>query len=798
VAAGLALALAAGADAAPLEGIHKIQHVVMIMQENRSFDTYFGTYPGAHGIPAGVCVPDPVNGGCVRPFYNANEKNRGGPHGAGSTVADIDGGKMDGFVAEAEGASECTETGGCGQCKVSECGVEVMGYHDARQIPNYWTYAEDFVLQDNMFASTSSWSLPEHLYLVSGWSAVCPQGDGNPLECVGTLNPAQPAKSWSAPLEPGRATYAWTDITHLMHKDGVSWRYYVHEGEEPDCEDDEALSCAKVKQNAKTPGIWNPLADFTDVQQDGQLANIQPLPNFFEAVHAEPSCGLPNVSWIVPSGEVSEHPPSKIAPGQAYVTTLINSIMRGPCWGSTAIFLSWDDWGGYYDNVLPPGADENGYGLRVPGLVISPYAKTGYIDHQQLSHDAYLKFIEDDFMAGERLNRATDGRPDLRPDVREEAPGLGDLANDFDFSQQPRPPLLLPTDPEPGPASKPPGSEQKAPTVLTGEASSLARTSATLKATVNPNLAAVSACHFEYGTSTLYGSSVPCMSLPEYGEKAVPVWAPVEGLSAGTAYYFRIVATNSGGTSYGAAQTFTTTTAEGLPELGRCVGVKAANGKYADANCTTKSTGEDTGPHEWNPEPSVDFGFKGTLGATRIGPQGAWEVHCTAGTYDGGVTGARTARGMIVLEGCTSAGSRSSCQSSGSVPGTIETDTLEGELGYIAAGADPSVGLELKPTGFTAPIVVSYECGGAGSGVRVSEHGSVIASISSDEMSTSFQLQFKISQGHQNPESFEGGPEDVLTALLHLSESESREKSSAWRATVSGSFEEPLEIKGTA
>jgi phospholipase C len=142
---------------------------------------------------------------------------------------------------------------------------------------------------------------------------------------------------------------------------------------------------------------------------------------------------------------------------QTYVTTLINTIMRSRCWGSTAIFLSRDDWGGFYDHVVPPVVDENGYGLRVSGLVISPYAKTGFIDHQQLSHDAYLKFIEDDFLSGARLNRATDGRPDSRPDVREETSGLGNLVNDFNFSQQPRPPLLLSAHPAPGPASKPPG-----------------------------------------------------------------------------------------------------------------------------------------------------------------------------------------------------------------------------------------------------------------------------------------------------------------------------------------------------
>jgi phospholipase C len=121
--------------------------------------------------------------------------------------------------------------------------------------------------------------------------------------------------------------------------------------------------------------------------------------------------------------------------------------MQGPEWSSTAIFLAWDDWGGFYDHVVPPKVDQNGYGLRVPGLVISPYAKKGYIDHQTLSFDAYLKFIEDDFLGGRRIDPKTDGRPDPRPDVRENASQLGDLTSDFDFSQQPRRPFLLPVHP---------------------------------------------------------------------------------------------------------------------------------------------------------------------------------------------------------------------------------------------------------------------------------------------------------------------------------------------------------------
>ena len=164
---------------------------------------------------------------------------------------------------------------------------------------------------------------------------------------------------------------------------------------------------------------------------------------------------LPDISWVVPDNTVSEHPPASIKAGQAYVTSVINTVMQGPDWNSTVIFLAWDDWGGFYDHVVPPTVDENGYGLRVPGLVISPYARKGFIDNQTLSFDAYVKFIEDMFISSQRIDPTTDGRPDPRPDVRENESILGNLLKDFDFSQSPLQPLVLPTNPPPGPASIP-------------------------------------------------------------------------------------------------------------------------------------------------------------------------------------------------------------------------------------------------------------------------------------------------------------------------------------------------------
>ena len=428
--------------------IHKIKHVVIIMQENRSFDSYFGTFRGAEGIPglAGnhgkvPCLRDPLNGGCDRPFHDRNNANYGGPHGEPDEVADMNcsnfakhkGCRMNGFVSHAEQSDGCTKGAvGCGRCTKHTRGpcIDVMGYHTGADIPNYWRYAKDFVLDDRMFEPTNGWSLSSHLYMVSEWSAYC-TSPTNASTCTSSTDP----KSFN-----GRWLYPWTDMTYLFHKHHVSWRYYIFKGIEPDCESNSQLSCAPVTQGPKTPSIWNPLPTFDDVKADNQKQNIQSLNGFFAAARAG---RLPAVSWIVPNGVVSEHPDSLVSKGQTYVTGLINEIMQSPDWKSTAIFLAWDDFSGFYDQVVPPAVDSMGYGLRVPAMVISPYARRGYIDHQILSFDAYNKFIEDDFLGGQRLNPRTDGRPDPRPDVRESLKILGNLIKDFDFSQAPRPPVLL-------------------------------------------------------------------------------------------------------------------------------------------------------------------------------------------------------------------------------------------------------------------------------------------------------------------------------------------------------------------
>ena len=390
--------------AAQAQGIGKLDHLIFIVQENRSFDHYFGTYPGADGIPMTPdgkpkpCIPDPVLGHCVRPYHSSNQLAEGGPHAQRHSIADVDGGRMDGFVRMAvDSPLYCPDHRDDPKC-ASYLGPQgqpdVMSYHTRKDIPNYWAYADHFVLQDRMFESVDSWTLPSHLFMVSGWSANCTDFN-DPMSC--TANPQM--KGGTGDINKavrGKTPYAWTDITYLLHEAGVSWGYYVAPG-----------TCMKTPcppQPTGTPRSMNPLIGFTDVSDNEQMGNIKTHPAFFTALKKG---SLPSVSWVIPSFWESEHPPASIPPGVAFVTKTINAIMRSPEWKSSAIFLTWDDWGGFYDHVVPPKIDNAGYGLRVPGLLISPYAKRGFIDSQTLSYDAYLKLIEDLFIGGQRLDPAT-------------------------------------------------------------------------------------------------------------------------------------------------------------------------------------------------------------------------------------------------------------------------------------------------------------------------------------------------------------------------------------------------------
>ncbi|MGI8588669.1 MAG: alkaline phosphatase family protein [Chloroflexia bacterium] len=389
-------------------GLDKIQHFVFIMQENRSFDSYFGTYPGADGIPAGVCLADPKGGPCVAPYHDTNDVNRGGPHNWDNAQADINGGKMDGFVGQSHAVNKGGSTQPCQppdpNCAPGRNPLDVMGWHDYHEIPNYWDYAGLYVLQDHMFESIASYSLPAHLYMLAGQSG-------------GYIGSGQPKPT----------TYNFPEITELLSRGGIDWKYYVTSGTEPDTEDGSVVgTTSQQQQNPDKYGLWNPLPAFPAVQNNPEQRNR--LVDTAEFYNDAKAGKLPQVSWVIPSGKVSEHPPSGVQEGMAYVTGLIDAVMKSPDWNTTAIFVSWDDWGGFYDHVSPPKIDQYGLGIRVPGLVISPYAKQGYIDHTTYSFESWLRIAEERYGVLPMTARDTNA---------------ADMISSFDFTQQPRQPVIL-------------------------------------------------------------------------------------------------------------------------------------------------------------------------------------------------------------------------------------------------------------------------------------------------------------------------------------------------------------------
>jgi phospholipase C len=443
-----------------------IQHVIIIMQENRSFDSYFGTFPGANGFPPGTCVlidPKQPKLGCVSPYHDVHDINAGGPHFNGSAQADLDNGvdhdMLDGFVkAQSQGGKGSTRCGASAdpQCVAIFQGIsrhDVLGYHSSDEIPSYWTYAQKFVLQQQLYEGVRSWSWPAHIEMTSEWVATCKDGK-EAMTCKTSPLPPVPSKKQ-------HINFPWVNLFQLFDLEGVSWKYYVQAGYEPDCEDGE-MDCQPGSQKPGKASIWNPAPLYSTVKAAGPdyLAEHNPSVNQFIADLQGGT--LPQVSWIVPNNQTSEHPPARVTTGMNYVTSLINAVAQSPYWNSTAIFVAWDDWGGFYDHVDPPNVDTNktktpiqGYGLRVPGLLISPWARAGMIDSAVLSFDNYAILIENLFANGARLDPVKLGNPDKRPDIRDEitsvtfldgstAP-LGDLLNEFDFTQSPLPPPVLST-----------------------------------------------------------------------------------------------------------------------------------------------------------------------------------------------------------------------------------------------------------------------------------------------------------------------------------------------------------------
>ncbi len=397
MAVGLAAGGAAWGQNAPA-GMEKIRHVIWIIQENRSFDNYFGTYPGADGIPPGTCLPVmPGSKSCVKPFpMPAGQPAYDLNHDWDTIHAAYDHGAMDGFVW-AEGTSL------------------TMGYYGAKDIPNYWKYANNYTLCDHFFSSQMGYSLPNHVYTVAAQSGGLIVNVPNVKELEDVMD------------DPDGFSFA--SMAEMMSKTKISWKYYVDSQPMPKgvpmrlSETGERLAFPNPKQF----NLWNPLPGFKKIRDDPkEMAHLVDLKEYYADLQ---NGTLPEVTWIVPDYQDSEHPVALPSDGMWYVTRLVNALMQSKYWQDSAIFLTWDDYGGFYDHVPPPEIDAYGLGPRVPMLVISPYAKAGHVAHTEYEFSSVLKFIEERW----KLNHLT-ARDHWANDMRE----------CFDFSQKENAALVIP------------------------------------------------------------------------------------------------------------------------------------------------------------------------------------------------------------------------------------------------------------------------------------------------------------------------------------------------------------------
>jgi phospholipase C len=358
---GLVPALAARTDVVPATpddskpidkaAAAKIRHLFVIVQEGHTFDSYFGAYPGAYGLPAKrvsvVVDPKNPNGRAIAGTHLQVGKASTLSSVAGSARVAYDGGNMDGFIAAQSGRGFN--------------GTQSLGQYDRSDIAYYWQLADNYVLMDQFFSSALGGSVENHLYMFAGKS----------------LAP----KDRSAP-----GGYEVPTVFDELDASHVSWSVYVRQH-------DPTLTYRTLKGTGPfVPEVVRvPLLEMPSfVDHPARLARIVERNRLFADLAAN---NAPQVSYIFPGGD-SERPPANVTEGQTRVQGIINAIMQSSAWSSSAIILTWSDWGGYYDHVPPPQLDADGYGFRVPAIVVSPYSRRGYIDHTVADFTSILKLIE--------------------------------------------------------------------------------------------------------------------------------------------------------------------------------------------------------------------------------------------------------------------------------------------------------------------------------------------------------------------------------------------------------------------
>jgi phospholipase C len=375
-----------------------IEHVVFLIKENRTFDNLFGTFPGTDGVSVGY------DRGVRRPLSRGTDGSIGSediPHCYTCSLEAWNDGKMDGF----------------NQGPVSDRWAYTQ--LDRSQLPNYWRWAREFVLADNFFSSAQGPSFPNHLYSIAAQSGGAhdnprrtgPFRSSNTFGCDAPKGQTVTIVDSEGHEKRVQPCFDFATEGDLLTKAGIDWAYYA----------------AKPDQLGY---IWSAYSAIRHIRETMEWSrHVLPVDDLIADIRAD---RLPPVTWITPRYEVSEHPQYNFCLGENWSTQVINAIMRSPMWKDTAIFITWDDYGGFYDHVPPPQLDGFGLGIRVPLLVISPYARNG-VDHQLGEFSSVLRFIEDNW----GLRQLTD-RDRLATD----------LSYDFDFARRPHPPdpLRLRTD----------------------------------------------------------------------------------------------------------------------------------------------------------------------------------------------------------------------------------------------------------------------------------------------------------------------------------------------------------------
>jgi phospholipase C len=380
-----------------INGINVIQHVVFIIKENRSFDNYFGTFPGANGATSGT-----VSNGTVRTLGHTPDRVRDMGHSWNDSIVAIDSGKMDQFDLVQHGNVD----------------GDYMSMTQMYQsdIPNYWTYAQSFTLSDGTFESTKAASFPNHLYTIMADGAETvsnPSEPGHPKfaswgcdAVAGTTVTLQNTSGKQSSVFP---CFDNTTLGDLLESAGISWKSY-----------------APVQNSSGY--AWNTYDSINHIRNTSLWSErVVPLGNF---VTDAQNGNLPAVSWLVADTANSDHAPSSVCTGENWAVQQINAVMQGSDWSTTAIFLTWDDFGGFYDNAVPNNPDYYGFGPRVPMIIISPYSRAGTVVHTQYELSSVLKFVESRFGLSSLTLRDLDS---------------SDMTDAFDFTQTPLPPLVINT-----------------------------------------------------------------------------------------------------------------------------------------------------------------------------------------------------------------------------------------------------------------------------------------------------------------------------------------------------------------